>query len=122
MVSRSASCAARRPTSRSGICPAVASISSIRRSSELPGGLPAAVGAQHLVEDLRLALEHDDALHHVLELADVARERVALERAHQPVGEARQRLAVAGRERAQEVRDQRRDLLAPLAQAAAASR
>ena len=80
MVSRSASMG--RPalsTSRRGTSPAVSSISSRSRLRRARGGGGYVAGLLplELVQDRLLALEHDDALDQVLELADVAGEVVA---------------------------------------------
>src|SRR5215831_14905828 len=77
---------------------------------------PHAVAGQQLLEDRLLALQHHDALDQVLELTDVAREGIAVERARQRAARLAQRLGVAHREAPQEGVDEQRNVLAPLAQ------
>ncbi len=75
------------------------------------GAQPAELG-----EDQRFVLQHHQPLHHVLELADVARPVVGEQRFLQHQRRPHRRPAIHGRELQQEELDQLRDLFAPLAQ------
>ena len=67
-------------------------------------------------EDQRFVLEHDQALHHVLEFADVARPFVREQRVLQHDRRPHRRPAIHRGELQQEELDQLRDLFTPLAQ------